>query len=366
MYKSRTISFYLARQFTAAILGMFLISLIMIYIIDLVELLRRAGSSSKGQFSDIATLALYKLPGMAEQTLPFAILFGSMFAFMKLSRQQELVVMRSAGMSVWQFIKPPFVVTLMIGTLAITAYNPIAARLTSIYERQEGQFVFRDKDKGLMNLSKNGVWLRQNGADGPSILFARKSSDRGLRLYQVLALLYDANDVFTKRLEAATAKLKAGAWQLGDVKIYAHGKKTVHTKSYRIRTSLSPTQIMDSFASPNSISFWELPKFIKLADKAGLTATRYRLHYQVLLAKPLLMCAMVLVAATFSMRLFRMGNITRMIVGGLATGFLLFFTNDIARAIGGAGLVPSYVAAWTPAVIAILFGIAVLFFQEDS
>ena len=56
------------------------------------------------------------------------------------------------------------------------------------------------------------------------------------------------------------------------------------------------------------MSFWELPGFIRLLEESGFSTQRHRLHFNVLLARPFLFCAMVLVGATFSLRMQRRGG----------------------------------------------------------
>ena len=77
----------------------------------------------------MAQLALFRTPAVAEQVLPFAVLFGSMATLLQLSRKLELVVARAAGVSVWQFLQPGILVAALIGVVSVTAYNPLSARL---------------------------------------------------------------------------------------------------------------------------------------------------------------------------------------------------------------------------------------------
>ena len=76
------------------------------------------------------------------------------------------------------------------------------------------------------------------------------------------------------------------------------------------------------------MSFWALPGFITLLEQSGFSAQRHRLHFNILLAQPFLFCAMVLVAATFSLRMQRRGGAALMIIGGVVAGFLLYFVSD--------------------------------------
>ena len=126
---------------------------------------------------------------------------------------------------------------------------------------------------------------------------------------------------FTARIDARTARLETGDWLILDGMRWRPDKPPELFAQWRLPTQLTPRKIEESFASPDTMSFWELPSFIALLEESGFPAQRHRLHYNVLLARPFLLCAMVLVAATFSLRMQRRGGVTAMIVGGVAAGF---------------------------------------------
>ena len=72
-------------------------------------------------------LALMRLPTYTEFLLAFTVQVGSIAALLHLSRRSELTVLRASGMSVWQFLRPGLVVAFVLGVLAVTLYNPMAA-----------------------------------------------------------------------------------------------------------------------------------------------------------------------------------------------------------------------------------------------
>ena len=84
-------------------------------------------------------LSFLRTPTVAEQALPFAVLFGSMIAFLNLSRKMELVVARAAGVSVWQILTPPLVVIAALGILSVVAYNPASAWMKQQADRVENR-----------------------------------------------------------------------------------------------------------------------------------------------------------------------------------------------------------------------------------
>ncbi|HZW46245.1 MAG TPA: LptF/LptG family permease, partial [Microvirga sp.] len=129
MLIGRTLGFYFARQFVKTIFIVFATVFALVYTIDFVELMRRAGDAQNATPGLIARLTLFRTPAIAEQVMPFAVLFGSMAALLQLSRKLELVVARAAGISAWQFLQPGLLVALLLGIGSVTVYNRVSASL---------------------------------------------------------------------------------------------------------------------------------------------------------------------------------------------------------------------------------------------
>src|SRR5205085_8210978 len=127
------------------------------FVFDLIELLRRTASREAVSFALNLEMALLKLPNTAQVMLPFAVLFGTMLTYWRLTRSQELVVARAAGVSVWQFLFPALLVALLIGIFRMTIFNPVASVMTQRYEAIESQ-IFRGRTS-LLAVSDTGLWL---------------------------------------------------------------------------------------------------------------------------------------------------------------------------------------------------------------
>ena len=332
--------------------------------IDVVELMNRAASKEEMTFGLVLGMGLLKLPSLASQILPFAVLFGAMFTYTRLTRTHELVIVRAAGMSVWQFLAPGVALAAIIGVLAVTVYNPVASSLVSSFEELEARYI-RGK-ASLLAVSENGLWLRQADESGQSVIHALRVSEQGLQLDDVIIFLYDNSEKFAGRIDAHSATLYDGYWLLQRAWQTGADRKPSYHERLALKTTLTPTQIQDSFASPETISFWDLPRFIDMAESAGFSATRHRLYFYALLADTFLFCAMTLIAAAFSLRLSRLGGLFRLILAGSLTGFLLYFVSDVTQALGLSGILPAFLAAWSPTAVALLLGAATLLHLEDG
>jgi lipopolysaccharide export system permease protein len=355
-----TLGRYFARRFFATILSVFAGVFGLIYAIDVVETLRRSGDTPSATPLLMGWLSLLHTPIVAEQALPFAVLFGAMISFLNLSRRLELVVARAAGVSVWQFIAPPVLIALAIGIAVTCLYNPVSTSMKRQANRIEAKLF------GAQASGSAGVWIRQKSVDGDSVLHADGREDAKTGLIGVQVFSFDSSGAFVERVDAADATLEDGYWRLHDAKVVTPGFDTLETGTYLLATTLTKADIAQAFVAPETVSFWELPDLVEQTRRAGLDPTGYNLQYQELMALPALLAAMVLVAACFSLRFFRMGGVQSMVSGGVAAGFVLYVATKLVNDLGGVGFFSATVAGWSPAVVGCLFGVYVLLHQEDG
>jgi len=364
MRLSPTFLAYFGLQFLAGIGLALLVLSALVFVIDLVELLRRASGRESAGIDVVFAMAALRLPFLVQKVMPFATLFGAMYALLKLTRTQELVVARAAGVSVWQFLMPGLLIAAVAGIFTVGAFNPIASVMMARYEQLEARYL--EGRPSLLAVSSSGLWLRQADERGQSVLHADAVSAEGTELDRVTVYLYEGADRFLRRLDATAARLDAGFWELKDVLVTNLDGSVNRSARLVLPTSMTPTQIQESFASPETMSFWALPAFIGMLEDAGFTARRHRLHWHSLLATPLLLCAMLLIAATFTLRLTRSGGVGTLASGGVLAGFVLFFLSDLVLALGLSSAIPVALAAWTPAGVCSLLGIAMLMHLEDG
>jgi lipopolysaccharide export system permease protein len=353
---------YLTRRFARSILGVFGTFFFLVLTLDFVELMRRAGDSPLATTPKVIQLALFRAPAVAEQIFPFAVLFGGMFALLTLSRKLELVVARSVGVSAWQFLQPAALVAMLIGLISIMIYNPLAAEMKRRATSLEAAIFARAGQA----TSGQDIWIRQRSADGQAIIRAAAALPDGIGLSQVAIFAFGPEGGFSERIEAREAVLYDGYWELTDARVVSATEEPQSYKTYLLATTLEPDQVRQSFTPPDSVGFWSMPSVIERTQKAGLDTTRYELRYQSLMARPLLLVAMVLVAASVSLRFFRFGGVTKLVIGGVAAGFVLYVATQLSEELGASGIVNPPVAAWLPAIVGTLLGALALLHQEDG
>jgi len=365
-----TLSLYIARQFTWAAVAMLSALSLLVMLFDFIELLRRAALRTDVGFGLIVGIALLRLPYYMLQILPFAVLLGGIIAFWRLTRSSELVVARAAGVSAWQFLSLPVASAIGLGVLASGALSPLssvmfarAEALDSVYLRHSG---------GPLSIAGGQLWLRQadRGLDpqGVAIIHARDVGLQGkvVEAHDVSVFRLDAGDKLLSRVEAQVATLRSGNWQFSGARTITPDHLPVAVGQMQLKTDLTARRVQESFQSPETLSVWALPGFIRLLDSAGFSSVRHRLHFQALLALPLLCGTMALVAAGFSMRQTRRGGVARMVGSGVAAGFVLFTVSKVAEEFGQSGALPAVLAAWAPAGAGLMLAVSLLLHLEDG
>ena len=204
------------------------------------------------------------------------------------------------------------------------------------------------------------------------VIRADRSNPDGTELTGVTFLAFDGASGPVSRIEADSARLEDGRWVLSGTKRWtlAEGgnpeRSAIRSDRLEVASDLTRDKIRDSFGAPSSIAIWELPGFIASLEKAGFSARKHQVWFQTELALPLLMAAMVLVAAGFTMRHARFGRTGTMVLLAMVTGFAVFILRNFAQVLGENGQIPVAVAAWSPPIAAILFSLGLLLHLEDG
>ncbi|HXT82561.1 MAG TPA: LPS export ABC transporter permease LptG [Acetobacteraceae bacterium] len=365
-----TLSLYVTRQFAAAVTAMLLALTGLVAMFDFIELLRRSASKPDATFGIVSQIAALRLPYIAMQILPFAILLGGILCFWRLTRSSELIVARAAGVSAWEFLAMPTLCALALGIIATAAISPVSSVMLARAEIMDNAYL--RTGGGPLALNGGQLWLRQSDhalvPQGVAIIHAHGVELHGKQLTaeEVSVFRLDNADRLLSRIEATKATLGPGHWALEKARTIRPDQLPEPPRAINLPTDLTVSRVQESFASPDTLSVWALPDFIALLDRSGFSSIRHRLHFQALLALPLLAATMALVSAGFSMRPARRGGVARMIGSGVAAGFALFVVSKVAEEFGQSGALPVKLAAWAPTVAGLMLAIALLLHTEDG
>lgn len=363
-----TLDLYIARRFLWLLVRIFAGFFGIMVMIDTIDKLRDFADSNI-QVSEAFFLAILNVPSTIYQILPLILVLTAIALFLGLARSSELVVLRAAGRSGLKFLLSPVLTAVAVGVFAVTVLNPIVA---STAKRFDAVSSGHARGGAVMSISDGGLWLREGGDAGQTVIYAERANLDGTELYDLTFQTFAIDGTPTSRVSAASAILQPGYWLLDGGKIWPlqdrNPEKSAQTlpDGTTIATTLTKDKIRDRFGTPSAIGFWDLPSYINDLEDAGFTARSHKVWFQMELAQPLLLAAMVLIAAGFTMRHARMARTGSLVLTALLCGFAVFFLRNFGQILGENGQLPIVLAAWSPPIAATMLALGLLLHLEDG
>ena len=364
-----TLYFYFARKFLFMFFALSGVFLALLLLFDLVEHLRRFDAAEVGFFG-ILQLLLLSMPQELYQILPLIMILSSLALFLALARSSELVVTRASGRSALTSLMSPVVVALLIGMIGVSTFNPIVAATTKRYDDLSASI--KSGASNVLTFSREGIWLRQGGETGQTVIFAVGANHDATTLREAIFVTYDGEAGPVRRIEAERAQLQEGSWILSNAKIWPlrNGENAEALSEFAVEfelpTSLTAEQIRDGFGKPRTVSIWELPRLINQLEEAGFSARRHKMWLHMELAQPIFLVAMVLISAAFTMRHTRMGRTGLASLFATMSGFGLYYVRNFAQILGENGQIPIELAAWTPPIASVFLALGLILHMEDG
>jgi lipopolysaccharide export system permease protein len=340
-----------------------LVSIMMvILLIDTIEISRRGASAADFTLFNALAISGLRMPNILLTSVPFLVLIAAMVTLLALNKRQELVIIRASGVSAWQFITPLCVGSLLIGAVTVGAINPLSARLMAKAESLEVQFGMSSGASGVII-----PWFRQKSADGGVVIIgAARAGEAGRQLAEASFYFLAPDGGVAERVDAPSARLEGRFWLMPTATRYINGKEAEALVDHRIESTIDSAYIAQALTLPQTVSFFDLPRSVAIANSFGLPSGPYAMAWHSLVALPALMVAMTVIAATVSLRFARFGQSSGAILGGIVAGFLLYVVSELSKAFGSLDVVAPVLAAWLPVVVAGFIGVTFLLHREDG
>ncbi len=361
--------FYFARRFCVSLLVITAVLCAMVVLVDLIDQTRKFSDFEVSLASRVG-LTLLNAPETMNQILPLILILGTVSLFISLARSSELVITRASGRSAMRALIAPVGVALLIGVFATTMLGPIVAATSKRYATLANDY--RSGGISALSVSEDGLWLRQGGASGQTVIRAARSNADASVLYDVTFIAYARDGGPARRIEAASAALRDGAWSLRKAKVWPlitginPEANAVFHETLQLESTLTLDRIRESLGTPTGVSIWDMGDFITQLELAGFSARKHEVWLQSQLARPLFLMAMVLVAAAFTMRHTRFGGTGTAVLAAVLLGFGLYFIRSFAQILGENGQIPVLLAAWAAPVASVLLGLGLLLRAEDG
>ncbi|MEQ9115179.1 MAG: LptF/LptG family permease [Rickettsiales bacterium] len=363
-----TLFVYLCRNFllsvlvaTSGVASVFILS----NLVDILKKTVRVSHEHNIGFLKIMSLVVSKVPYLLQESSPYIIFIGAILAFQKLSRKNEYTVLKSCGLSFWQFIMPFIFTGFLLGVLIVTIINPVSSIFLNHYNKQHAKLIGNDYMSFAFNDGK--MWLVDKIQSSKEKRFVNSQSlnFENMKFGTTSFITLDQNFQFKERILSSSAKLIDDKWVLENVTVYTPRKKPSNIKSLILNTRLKTDDIKNNFLEPESISIWEMPYLITQLNKSGYSTLKHISFLYRLINKPLMICCLILIAASFSLKSGRHIKSSLLMIKGIFLALTAFLLAELSFLSATNGIVPPYASIVLSNITLLSISITSLYYSEE-
>jgi lipopolysaccharide export system permease protein len=303
--------------------------------------------SDGASFSLIVQYFLLKTPQMLTQVIPIAMLTATLFTIGLLSKNSELTAMRASGATVLWLIRPVLLVGLGMSFLTLIFSQTVVPysvrRVKEIYNID-----IRKKDQSG-SYSRTNFWWRE----GKKFYSASMFDSRTDTLSNTIKLTLTADMKVQERLDASEIRFLTPelGWNIteGTQRIFNSKKsfpKEIKHTGLPIMLHRVPKDFYDILPEPDTMSFFELQRFMFEQAKNGLSTSQYLAHLYEKISFPFVTLVVTFVVVTFAMLPARSGSMALPIMVSIGISFTYYALHSFSIALGRAELIDPLLAAW--------------------
>ncbi len=356
----RILDRYIIREFLKAYLVVFVSFSVLFIVIDVIDNL--APLIRSGATLQLAILYyLLRLPYLFVLTSPVTVLISGLFLMNSLSKHNESVATRAAGVSIKRAMLPLFGLGLLI-SLGVAVFGEYVLP----WAEKTRNFVYEVKIQGAQaedNLLKARVHYQ--GTNNDFYYFAFFDGYQNTIRVIDLTRLDPKDKEIAERVTAASAVWQNDRWLLQDCEIrrFDQGRQTFY--QYYASTDLplldvKPQDFVRITKKTISLTFFELRDYIGRLQKMGEPANREIVDLHMKLAFPLTNLIVIFFFIPIATTNIRSKGRGLVFLLGLVICFLYLILVRVGQSLGYSGVIPPLWAAWLPNLFFTLLGLAFL------
>ena len=335
-----------------------------VFIGDVVEYAKKLAGNSDSNIKLLIQLGALNLPKMLMEILPFAFLFGGMLWTIRVNKNKELLIMRTSGLSLIQISIPVFLSSLLVGICFVFIFSP----LISATQKQIQKIELDKLGKPINSLlvSNSGFWLKQGHEKGSEILFAKKLDTKSMVLVDVIVFRFDKENNIKEKINSDSAKLNKDFWNFTNAKFTSNNGEVFKKEEFKIKTTVTSSQIREGFSNPETISLLSLYSFIKMFEKAGFSTNKHRLHLYKLIFFPLLLAGMAVLGVSFNLDTVVKKPLNLGLFYMVIVGFIIFYFTKLISALAISGKIGLVLSAFLPTLLPIFFALLFIIYADEK
>ena len=311
---------------------------------------------NKVPFEVLLQFLKFNFPQWVFFILPVAAMTTTLITFGALTRNSEIIAMRSSGISLYRIALPVMVVGAILSGFAFWLQDYILPYTNKIANNYKDTLKGEPRDR----VSFERHWI--SGADGfynYTLFDLKRRTAYGFSVYQVDLETF----ALQRRVYAREAKFMGDEWVLrqGWERSFQRGKSKFNTfRNEKMKLPVTPEFFHTEQELPAEMSFRELRQYIVKIQKRGFDFVRFAVDLQAKLSFPTVSLILTLIAIPFSFTTGKRGALYGIGIS-IVMGIVFWFFLALTKSMGYLEILNPFLAAWTPNILATLMALYLLF-----
>ena len=298
-------------------------------------------------------LSISFVPTLIMELLPFIIFLASMFYFLHIKSNKDLLSVKVFGYSNLKITSVIAFFAFFFGVFVLIAINPITSSLVKYYETEKAKYS-KDVDH-LISVNKNGVWIKEFNDNGHKIIQADKLE--GDTLKKISVYIFDKNNKILKRIEAESAVISSSPWKMRNIFIYDnfYNNKKIELDFYNFKTEKTLDHINSLYKNLNTLSFIDLIKNRKHLNEIGYSKQLLSEKIHRFISLPFFLLLMVVLASIFTIGTVDSKQNYYYILVSIIVSVVIYYFKDLSIALGQTEKINLILSVWMPLLAISLF-----------
>lgn len=330
--------------------------LVLLALFSLGALVAELDAVGKGGYTLVhaAEYVLLSMPRLAYQLFPVVALLGSVIGLGMMASNNELIVMRAAGVSVARIALSVLKVGVLWMLLALILGEYVAPPAEKYAQAMRATAM----TARFAITSGNGLWAR----DGRTFIHVQdvlsQNDVKGVNIYE-----FDEQRQLRQIMVAETGHYAKDQWRLTNVArshIDSARVTTEHLHEISWSSLLNPDMIEVVAVKPDSLSITGLISYIRYLAENGLSAERYSLALWNKLVQPITTMVMLFLSIPFIFGPLRSVNIGQRIFYGVLVGIGFYLVDKLFSYVGLAYAFPTAISATLPTILFLILAVVMM------
>ena len=285
-----------------------------------------------------------KLPLIAAQITPVGILLAVLITFGLMNKNNEIIALKSGGMSVYHFLRPILFIGLLI-TVCLFFLSEIVVPITT---SKANEIWRRDVKKYTMTSTRKNIWFKGH----QSISHISYFNPKDQTISGITLNYFDQDFRLTRRVDAVKGRFKQGKWLFYDTMEQVLNDKTgsydVEFQSEKFEDiDFLPEDLQRAAKKSEEMSSQELYHYVQEVEAEGYDATSYRVDFHSKFALPVACLILCIIGTGITLKKNTRQSLSITIIYGITVVFLYWISQSFCLSLGHGGILSPVIAAWT-------------------